>query len=135
MAGPVSKIAHYVSLANGITDGEAEVLSPAFGQLEMIERLEQDDFSWNHNLVPNLCFVACPDAKPPPTFAGHALSQRALFQACQIEAIDVLQQFDKGRDAIVRAGLALPHGCGRGIAHRAGSREILRHPAKAGRPA
>jgi butyrate kinase len=53
MDRPLSKIAHYVSFADpiGITDGEAEVLSLAFGQLKMIQRLEQDDFSWNHNLV------------------------------------------------------------------------------------
>jgi hypothetical protein len=36
--------------------------------------LEQDDFPLNRHLALILCFVACPDAKPVPTWLG-ALSR------------------------------------------------------------
>jgi cell division protein FtsQ len=43
------------------------------GRGRLLRSLEQDDFSSNGHPALNLCFVACPDAKPVSTFAGHAL--------------------------------------------------------------
>src|ERR1700730_2861697 len=43
------------------------------GRGRLLRSLEQDDVSSHGHPALNLCFVACPDAKPVSTFAGHAL--------------------------------------------------------------
>jgi hypothetical protein len=42
-------------------------------------KLEHDAFSSNRHLALDSCFVACPDAKPVPTFAGRALERDDLI--------------------------------------------------------
>jgi hypothetical protein len=54
------------------------------------------------------------------TIDAEPLRQRLLLECCDIEGIDVLQQFDEGRGAIVGVGLALARIGGRRIAHGAG---------------
>jgi hypothetical protein len=40
---------------------------------------DNDAFSSNRHLALDSCFVACPDAKPVPTFAGRALERDDLI--------------------------------------------------------
>jgi hypothetical protein len=54
------------------------------------------------------------------TIDAEPLRQRPLLQSGKIESIDVLQQFDECRGAIVGVGLALARIGGRRIAHGAG---------------
>jgi Cell Wall Hydrolase len=70
--GPRPKNAEQFGSGSALAELEAPI--EAFGTLPSAGALEQDDLSSNSHPALTVCLVACPDAKPGSTFAGHALS-------------------------------------------------------------
>src|SRR5271170_1791239 len=57
---------------------------------------------------------------------------RRLAEPRKIEGLDILQKLDESGHAVVSRGLTFLGARRSGIAHRAGGRKVLRHPAEAG---
>src|ERR1700730_2590039 len=58
-------------------DGNAAATPAVFARCQRLQPPEQEDFPSNRHLALNLCLAACPDAKPVPLLAQHALGLRA----------------------------------------------------------
>src|SRR5690348_9063199 len=78
-------------------------------------------------LVVAASVVGMPCGKPLQVFSvPRSRAQRSVFKSCEIEAIDLLQQFDKGAGAMKERRFALGGGGEGGIAERAARVQILR---------